>query len=87
MISPNEKLKYKAILGHRYVTKIEEILNERGVLDTSNKPYSKGMIRQVFNGYSENFEIESAILEAYRIKVKEVKAFERKKQKIISQTT
>ena len=85
MISPNEKLKFKAILGHRYVTKIEEVLNERGVLDTSNKPYSKGMIRQVFNGYSENFEIEAAIIEATKIQKKYIAKVQKQKSTLLNQ--
>jgi len=64
MISTDEKLKFKMILGHRYVSQIKEVLNERNIIDGSGKAYSDGMIRQVFNGNSENFEIESAIIEA-----------------------
>ncbi|MFA5296574.1 MAG: hypothetical protein WC389_00020 [Lutibacter sp.] len=64
MISTEEKLKFKMILGHRYVSQIKEVLNERNIIDGSGKAYSDGMIRQVFNGNSENFEIESAIIEA-----------------------
>jgi len=85
MIFKREKLKFKAILGHRYVTKIEAILNEKGVLDTSGKPYSAGMIRQVFNGYSENFEIEAAIVEATKIQKKYIAKVQKQKSTLLNQ--
>jgi hypothetical protein len=83
MISKTEKLKYKAILGHRYVAKITVVLNETNETDTSGKPYSSGMIRQVFNGFSENIVVESAIIEAVKRQKKYLADYEKKKSTIL----
>ncbi len=83
MVLNAEKLKFKVILGHRYVTKIEDVLNEWNELDTSGKAYSKGMIRQVFNGYRENTTIEAAIVEAAKRQKKLEKNLKKEKLAIL----
>lgn len=86
MVSKKEKLKYKVVLGHRYVAQIKEVLVEKNVTDASGKFYSGGMIRQVFNGFSENLEIELAIMEAVQRKLKIEKELQKRKDKLISAT-
>lgn len=64
MISEDNKIAYKKILGGAYSNKVKEQLELKGVKDSSGKTHSNIMIRQVMNGECAHALIEDAILDA-----------------------
>lgn len=83
MISSKEKNALKKILGEHYTSNVIELLEKKGIKDAFSKTHSSEMIRQVFNGYRENIEIEEAILEAASIEKKRQKELARKKKQLL----
>lgn len=82
MITNSEKLKYKVFLGHRYTSKIQEVLNDRKEYDVNGKPFKKGMIRQVFNGLTAHSVIENAIIIAVNKEKRAINKLKKMKNKI-----
>lgn len=61
MISTQEKLKLKTVLGNFYTKKVFDRLQQIGATNEDGTPIRKGWIRVVFNGQRENQQIEDAI--------------------------
>lgn len=60
MITEDEKAEIKKVLGHRYAAEVQNYLNEKGLLNSNNKKYSKVQIRNVMSGINHAI-IETAI--------------------------
>ena len=84
MISPEEKKKLKTYLKSDYSSDVLAVLAERHIVSKFQKPYSASMIRNVFNGKTQNFDIEKAILEVYRRKAEQHKAQQIAKDNLLS---
>jgi hypothetical protein len=83
MIKKEEREELKKYLSSDYVNEVHELLKEKNILSRNGTFYSDSMIRRVFNGYSENKNIENAILSVYQIR-KDVRTSELKaKRKIL----
>lgn len=85
MITPKQKLLLKTYLKNDYSDDVLDILAQRQIVSRLQKPYSKSMIRNVFNGKVEHLAIESAILEVYRLRMAAHKAREALKEEVLSQ--
>jgi len=68
MIKKEEREELKKYLSSDYVNEVHELLKEKNILSRNGAFYSNSMIRRVFNGYSENKNIENAILSVYQIR-------------------
>lgn len=64
MISKREKQKLKVALGNYYSAYLHKFLKDHNITNKDGTPYSKSMIRLVFNGFRENIEIEQAFFKA-----------------------
>ncbi len=73
MISPEERIQIKKILGHRYGNSVAEFMKKEGYRNEKGEPYSTSMIRNVMNGIS-NATVEKGIFQFVAIKKKEQKA-------------
>lgn len=83
MITEDQKIAFKEVLGSHYSKKVQLVLIEKGVTDNSGKTHSNKMIIQVMNGETGHFLIEEAIITAVENQVKENKKLKRKKEKIL----
>ncbi len=83
MITPAQKRQLKIYLKGNYTDEVLDILLERNILSKRNKPYSKSMVRNVLNGNVEHYDIENAIIEVYRRRVKQYKIQEALKTKLL----
>ena len=61
MISDEDRLVLKDLLGTRWVVDVKAILAGRGVLSPVGQPYSTGNISNVYTGRLANPAIEDAI--------------------------
>ena len=68
MILKTERKKLKRGLKNRYISDVLQVLNDKGITSESGKPFSKGFISQVFNGYSSNQDVIDAIYEVYKLR-------------------
>jgi len=73
MISAEERKALKKDLGYNYAPRVIRILNEKGLKNSRGNEYSTNSIRQIFNGYDENLDIELAIYQL-RDDIREKKA-------------
>ncbi len=71
MITTEEKIKIKKVLGHRYGSSLEKFMIEKGYTNEKGKSYSISMIRNVMNGIPHE-TIEKAIFELVAIKKQEI---------------
>jgi len=81
MISKRQRKRIKKILPN-YVQKTKEVLKNNGIVNKQGNPYSDVYIQYVFAGTRHNFEIEMAILEAYKTKLQELEDLEAEKEKL-----
>lgn len=63
MITPEEKTHLKKILGHDYVSKVQDHLKKNQILKANGEEYSVASIRAVLNNGMNNLEIEHCIYE------------------------
>jgi hypothetical protein len=66
MITKENKLALKKMLGNKYTPKVLEILNENKIFSKKGVPFSSGYIRHVLNGKNENFQIEEVLFEVFK---------------------
>jgi len=78
MITDIQKEEIKALIGHRYVSIVQDELNSKAEFDSKGKTYSTAMITNVMNG-KPNAVIEDAI---YRV-VAQKKALNKKREEIL----
>lgn len=84
MITQNQYSEFKILLKNDYVDDVLKELKKRNILSRHNKPYSESMIRKVFNGISDNTDIEKAIIKVYERRKKQHEALEEKKQQLLA---
>ncbi|PZW41595.1 hypothetical protein LX95_01276 [Mesonia algae] len=74
MISPKENAELSKILGKNYTSGVISILNDKGITNKIGNSYSPSSVRQVFNGITENIDIELAIFELRdQLKAKQIR--------------
>ncbi|WP_283640161.1 hypothetical protein [Mesonia mobilis] len=81
MITPEEKKHLKKILGHDYVSKVQDHLNKNQIKKGNGEDYSAASIRAVLNNGMNNLEIEHCIYEVaseIQSKEAEIKAMRNK---------
>jgi len=83
MITPEEQIQLKNIIGAHYAEDVSDILNDKGVRNRNGHPYALQHIRTVFVGLRENKDIETAILQLAAIKKKEARESEKFKSEIL----
>lgn len=66
MITVTQRKKMKKVLGARYSKRVQELMNEKGILNKKNEPFSIAYISHVFNGRNSDIRIETTILELYQ---------------------
>lgn len=66
MISTEQKLKLKELLGKKYSAKVLDILEAKKIYNRVGKPYSACYVNHVLNGRNENFDIEAALFEVFK---------------------
>ena len=84
MISTQEKDRLKVHLKNDYVGDVLKTLAAKKILSRNNEPYSEVMIRAVFNGYTNNMEIEAAILKVFNQRKKAENKLQKLKATILS---
>lgn len=83
MISKDQKNAFKKILGSHYTKKVQLVLEEERITDSTGKTHSRRMITQVFNGETSHILIEAAIIKCVEVLKKEKAKQETKKKKLI----
>lgn len=80
MILPKETKRLKEILGNNYVPELRKVLEANNV-----RHYTSGYLRQIFNGTSENPEVESCIWKLASIKKQQQIEMNNAKKSILNQ--
>lgn len=83
MITPEEQIQLKNIIGAHYAEDVSDILNNKGIRNRNGIPHNFHYIRAVFAGTRNNIDVEKAILELAGSKQAEVQKVEKQKQKIL----
>lgn len=83
MITEDQKISFKKVLGNHYSKKVRAVLVKEGIKDNSGKTHSSKMIVQVMNGETSHILIEDAIIKAVEHQQKENKKLERKKNRLL----
>ena len=63
MITKNEQIQLKKLIGSQYSAQVKKILNRKRVKNKFGQPYTAEYIRLVFQGLRNNKDIEAAIWE------------------------
>ena len=71
MISLEQTMELRKVLGVQITASVLEKLQTRGITAKKGRPYSKNMISAVYRGERNNESIESAIFDLYDEKLKE----------------
>lgn len=83
MITTDEKLKLKELLGVRYGYQVLDILMEKEIYNREGKPYKTGYVNHVLNGRNENFKIEAAIFELFKQRSDFIKNLEIARKQVV----
>lgn len=65
MITSDQKVKLKKLLGKKYGKQILDILNKKKIYNKMGESFSSSYICHVLNGRCENFQIEEALFELF----------------------
>ena len=84
MITSDHKKKLKKLLKGDYSSDVIALLQAKKIFNKEGKPFSKAMIRSVFNGYVENIAIEEAIFEIYKSRKEAEKLIFEQRQSILA---
>jgi len=85
MITENEQIEFKKIIGAHYVDDVSEILMNKGIRNRNNgMPYSNSYIYKVFNGIRNNEDVEAAIVQLAAQKKLYAKNKKTKKQQVLN---
>ena len=82
MITKQERLKLKEVLGSNYAPELVNFLKGCNIVKRDGQNYSAAMVRRVLNGY-EHPDIEKAIIEFAAQKLEKAKAWNAKKAAIL----
>lgn len=85
MITQEEQIRLKNIIGAHYAEDVSDILNNKALRNRNGHPYALQHIRTVFVGMRENTDVEAAILELAAIKQAESKKVEQRKNEILTE--
>lgn len=86
MITKNEQIQLKEIIGAHYSDDVLDILNNKAIRNKNGHPHSAEYVRIVFQGVRENEDVEAAIWQLAELKKAEKLETEEKKQRILSET-
>ena len=84
MITEEERLIMKKVLGVHYTNMVYEFLIEQKILSSKKKPYSKRTIQAVYQGTRENAQIENGIIDLCNREKLKQKTINEKRKKLIS---
>lgn len=82
MIKITERKKMKKVFKKGYSKEVQDILNNKGIVNKKGDPYGISYITHVFNGRNENLAIEETIIALYTEKVEEAKVISKKRKEI-----
>lgn len=71
MITPEERKKLRKIIGFRWIARINQYFNKRGIVNRYNMPYTSNYLSRVFNGKIENENVESGIYDLMNKRLQE----------------
>lgn len=71
------------VLGVHYSSKIINHLENKGIRNTDGRPFSNESIRQFVNGYRENREVESAIVDLVEKESQAAKQLSKRIEKVV----
>ena len=84
MISQEETLILKELLGTRYTIDVQAYLLQNGKFSTGADTYSSSFIRNVLYGRKENLHIEEALWEIYGQRQAQKELVEQRKHTILT---
>jgi hypothetical protein len=83
MITPDEQIKLKSILGANYTDEVLELLNNKGVRNRNGHPHNPIYVSMILNGHRHNIDVEAALWTVANAKMKEANKVERLKREIL----
>ena len=82
MIAQQDKIELKKAIGFRHITIINKYLIDNKILNRYGFPYSNTYISTVFNGHTDNKDVEDAIWSLANQKLEEQDKEEARRQKV-----
>lgn len=84
MISTEETIKLKQIIGSTYTDDVLTLLNAKGIRNRNGHPHTAEYVRVVFIGLRSNQDIEAAIWELAQLKQAEAEEVIKQKNNILN---
>ena len=83
MITPEEQIKLKELLGIVYTDDVLELLNRKAIRNRNGHPHNSIYVSMILNGYRHNTDVEAALWEVANAKRKEANKVVRIKREIL----
>lgn len=84
MITEDQQIELKKVLKRNWADDVLRVLKRRRIKNKNGKWHTKGLLRQVMYGNTENEQVEKAILDVYETTKQEIVAIEKRKQQLLS---